>query len=211
MSIPTANSPASTPLFRRFAQRRLADMERCDFCAAPLEHEHQHLLELSNRQVKCVCDACAILFHEAGQRFQRIPRDCRQLTGFIISDEQWNALGVPIALAFFFSSATHQGITALYPNPGGAMQTSISQEAWEPLAQSNPALHQLRPDVEALLVNRMGPRRDYFLAPIDECYRLIGLIRLHWRGLSGGTAVWEQVTSFFEELSSRCLREASHD
>ena len=26
----------------------------------------------------------------------------------------------------------------------------------------------------------------HFLAPIDECYKLVGVIRAHWRGLSGG-------------------------
>ncbi len=56
------------------------------------------------------------------------------------------------------------------------------------------------PDVEALLVNRVGDRRDYFIAPIDSCYELVGLLRVHWRGLSGGTEVWERVAGFFDEL-----------
>ena len=55
----------------------------------------------------------------------------------------------------------------------------------------------MEPDVEALLINRVGPAREYFLAPIDECYRLVGLIRLHWRGLSGGTEVWKEIQGFF--------------
>jgi hypothetical protein len=36
--------------------------------------------------------------------------------------------------------------------------------------------------------------------PIDECYKLVGLIRLHWRGLSGGMEVWEKVGQFFAAL-----------
>jgi hypothetical protein len=59
-------------------------------------------------------------------------------------------------------------------------------------------------DVEALLVNRVNNARDYFVAPIDQCYRLVGLIRTHWRGLSGGPAAWQQVGAFFEELKQRC-------
>ena len=58
--------------------------------------------------------------------------------------------------------------------------------------------------MEALLINRVGPAREYFLAPIDECYRLVGLIRLHWRGLSGGAEVWKEIQSFFTGLKSRC-------
>ena len=48
-------------------------------------------------------------------------------------------------------------------------------------------LAELEPDVEALLVNRMKGERAYYRAPIDECFKLVGLIRMHWRGLSGGT------------------------
>ena len=29
---------------------------------------------------------------------------------------------------------------------------------------------------------------------------LVGLLRVHWRGLSGGTEVWERVGGFFTEL-----------
>jgi len=57
--------------------------------------------------------------------------------------------------------------------------------------------------VEALLVNRVRGTREHFLVPIDECYRLVGLIRMHWRGLSGGREVWEEIEQFFEELRGR--------
>ena len=35
----------------------------------------------------------------------------------------------------------------------------------------------MQPDVEALLVNRVGGRRLYYLAPIDVCFELVGLMR----------------------------------
>ncbi len=39
--------------------------------------------------------------------------------------------------------------------------------------------------------SRFGDRRpESYILPIDECFRLVGLIRLHWKGLSGGTEVW---------------------
>jgi len=66
--------------------------------------------------------------------------------------------------------------------------------------QDNPGLGQMQPDVEALLVNRVGEARDFFLAPIDVCFELVGLIRLHWRGLSGGTEVWQEIAAFFNRL-----------
>jgi hypothetical protein len=59
-----------------------------------------------------------------------------------------------------------------------------------------------------LLVNRVGHVRgaspaEYYLVPIDECYKLVGLIRRHWRGLSGGTEVWREIGAFFNGLKTR--------
>jgi hypothetical protein len=39
--------------------------------------------------------------------------------------------------------------------------------------------------------------------PIDECYKLSGIIRLHWHGISGGLEVWEKVGQFFARLRER--------
>jgi hypothetical protein len=58
-------------------------------------------------------------------------------------------------------------------------------------------------DVEALLVNRVGDGREYYIVPIDECYKLVGLIRTHWRGLSGGTEVWREISKFYANLKER--------
>jgi len=58
------------------------------------------------------------------------------------------------------------------------------------------------PDVEALLINRVGKKREYYIVPIDLCFELIGLIRVHWRGLSGGDKVWEEVETFFSKLKA---------
>lgn len=63
----------------------------------------------------------------------------------------------------------------------------------------------MQPDVEALLVNRVAAANDWYLAPIDECFKLVGVIRGHWRGLSGGTRVWGEIESFFQDLNARCL------
>jgi hypothetical protein len=48
--------------------------------------------------------------------------------------------------------------------------------------------------------------------PIDECYRLVGLIRVHWKGLSGGSEVWREIRKFFDSLKARSveLKERAH-
>ena len=62
----------------------------------------------------------------------------------------------------------------------------------------------MEPDVEALLVNRVSADAEYLIVPIDECFRLVGIIRTHWKGLSGGTEVWKHIQQFFTNLRSRC-------
>jgi Family of unknown function (DUF5947) len=57
-------------------------------------------------------------------------------------------------------------------------------------------------DVEALLVNRAGGARQHWIVPLDDCYRLVALVRTHWKGLGGGPEVWSHVERFFTELST---------
>jgi hypothetical protein len=59
---------------------------------------------------------------------------------------------------------------------------------------------ELQPDIEALLVNRIGGANDGYLVSIDECYRLVGVIRLGWHGFSGGDEVWGEIARFFAGL-----------
>lgn len=114
---------------------------------------------------------------------------------------------VPIELAFFFKSASPEKIAAFYPGPAGATESLLSLEAWSDIEQENPLLREMEPEVEALIANRVGANRgvdaQYYIVPIDECYKLVGLIRLHWHGLSGGTEVWREVTKFFASLKER--------
>lgn len=111
---------------------------------------------------------------------------------------------LPINLAFFFRDSAAERVIAMYPSPAGATESLLNLESWAEITSHNPKLRALQDDVEALLVNRMGAANDYFIVPIDECYRLVGLIRRHWRGLSGGTEVCKEMREFFAKLRSRC-------
>jgi hypothetical protein len=57
--------------------------------------------------------------------------------------------------------------------------------------------------VEALLINRIRESREYYIVPIDACYRFVGLIRVSWRGLSGGEEVWKAIEQFFADLRTK--------
>lgn len=190
---------------RGFARPR-PPAEPCELCSAALAPEHPHLVEPPTRRLLCCCDACAILFSRddaADLRFRRVPRDVWRLDSFRMTDAQWDALLVPINVAFFYRSTPAGRVVALYPSPAGATESQLTLDAWDELVRDNPVLRDLEPDVEALLVNRLGEIRAYYRAPIDQCYRLVGLVRLHWRGLSGGNEVWQEIAAFFATLRAR--------
>jgi hypothetical protein len=106
-------------------------------------------------------------------------------------------------MAFFFNSTAAERVVAFYPGPMGATESLLELAAWRSLEAANPALTQMEPDVEALLVNRARGARDHWLVPIDDCYALVGLIRTRWRGLTGGKDVWEEIGRFFTALDRR--------
>jgi hypothetical protein len=188
---------------RRFVRPR-PPVERCELCAAPLATEHPHLLEPSSRQLRCCCDACAILFSDQQEgRYRRVPSRVEALPDFRLEDERWEELHLPINLAFFVLSTAAGRVQAFFPSPAGATESLLTLEAWNALVADNPDLDTLEPDIEALLVNRMNGTRDCYLVSIDECYKLVGLIRTHWRGLSGGTEVWDAIGRFFDGLDER--------
>ncbi len=195
-------SPAtSLATLQSFVRKPREQTHACELCATPIAPAHQHLLELEKRMVTCACDPCAILFGgNARQRYRRIPRDTRRLRDFIMDDQEWESLLIPINLAFFVYNSAAQRVIAQYPNPGGAMESSLDLEYWNAIVDRNPVLQRFEPDVEALLVNRLATPPKYYRAPIDQCFHLVGLIRTHWRGLSGGHEVWQEIDRFFAEL-----------
>jgi hypothetical protein len=218
--MPPALPPQQDKAFatlRQLARKRTA-AERCDMCSQELASEHEHLVEPANRRLICACGACAILFEgQAGAKFKRVPRQVLFLRDFHLTDAQWDGLMVPIEMVFFFHSSPHGKMIALYPSPAGPTESLLSLDTWSDIVQSNPVLNEMEADVTALLVNRVGQGRtsqpaEYYLVPIDECYKLVGIIRVHWHGLSGGTEVWREINTFFGALKRRAgiVSESAH-
>ena len=201
----TGTRPLAT--LRQFVRKR-GSVERCEMCGRELAPDHQHLIEPEKRKFICACDACSILFTlQAGTKLRRVPKRIRFLPDFRMSDGQWNRLMIPIELAFFFDSSVQGRIVAFYPSPAGATESLLALETWKEIVNENPVLAEMTPDVEALLVNRVGVERgaaaEHYITPIDDCYKLVGLIRLYWRGLSGGTEMWREIAAFFSALKEK--------
>jgi hypothetical protein len=181
-------------------------VEHCDLCNAPIAPEHRHLLDLESRELLCACQACKILFDRgaAGGGHYRLVSDRRlRLDGLELDDALWDGLRIPVDMAFFFHSSQAGRVVAYYPSPMGATESQLSLPAWDELVARNPVLATMAPDVEALLVDRVGGARRHWLVGLDECYALVGLIRTRWRGLSGGTEVWGEISAFFDALDAR--------
>jgi hypothetical protein len=201
--IPTQGRKSSRPFeaLRQFAQKE--PLEYCNLCHAPVAPRHLHLLDSSNRRILCSCAACSVVFSGT---YKRIPQRVRFLKDFRLTDDQWDTLTIPINMAFFFR--TTDRVVGLYPSPAGAIESAMPGEGWREIAKQNPELDEMAPEVEALLVNRLGPAKghdgpSYYILPIDECFRLVGLVRTHWRGLSGGTEVWREIGVFFSAMKER--------
>jgi hypothetical protein len=183
-----------------------AAAELCELCAQPVYAGHRHLLDLNAHRLLCACQACSVLFdrREAGGRHYRlIPDRCRFVEDFVLPDALWERLAIPVDLAFMFRSSAAGRMVAFYPSPAGATESLLELVTWQEIEAANPVLATLEPDVEALLVHHARGAREHWLAPVDECYRLVGLIRTCWRGLGGGQEVWEEIASFFAALHER--------
>ncbi len=206
-------SAAPLDVLRQFARKREArpPAEQCELCSAEIAANHRHLLEISNRTLICVCRPCSILFGDpvaGGGKYRLVPARYLKLQDFQMTDEQWDELMIPVNMVYMFHSTSTNRVMAYYPSPAGAMESMLSLQGWDELVSSNPILNDLEPDVEALLINRVQNRgsenyREHYIAPIDICYELVGLIRLKWRGLSGGEEVWQAIANFFTSLRSR--------
>jgi hypothetical protein len=215
---PSGPGRSALAALQRYLRPRAPDRARCELCSAELADDHDHLVELSSRRLCCACEPCAILFsNPAAPKYRRVPRDVHFLADFRLTDVQWEGLQLPINLAFFLHSTPHpqplspegrgvggEGrVVAFYPSPAGATEALPPPDAWQTLVEDNPGLRDLEPDVEALLVNRLGSTPEHYRVGVDQCYALVGLVRTHWRGLSGGPAVWAEIERFFKGLRER--------
>jgi hypothetical protein len=208
---PTVGRSDVFNVLRRLVRPR-SPLERCDLCSAGLQPDHPHLVEPGTRKLFCVCQACAILFSsKADTKYRRVPKRIRHLPDFQMSDAQWEGLMIPIGMAFFIYDTVARKIVSLYPSPGGATESLLDLDSWAEIVEANPVLREMDPDTEALLVNRVRGAAEYYLIPVDEAFKLVGIIRSNWRGLSGGSEVWEAIETFFSDLKNRSrLGEGAH-
>ena len=205
------------------SDRDAADgIERCEMCRDVLGERHGHVVDLEKRSLACTCRACYLLFtHEgaAGGRYLAVPEHVFHDPGRPLTDADWNELQIPVAMAFFFRNSALDRVVAGYPSPGGATECELDLAAWDRLAAAHPLLGTLAPDVEAIFVNRTEngsvspggrppqtpPEYEVFLIPIDECYSLVGELRMKWQGFDGGAEARAALAIFLDGLRRRAV------
>jgi hypothetical protein len=195
----SASAGALHRIIRRPFDRVGAAGQRCDMCAGPIREQHRHVLDEQRGELMCTCQGCTLLFHRdaAGRGHYRLVPDQRiRLPEFSPHD-----LGVPVGLAFF-TARSDGSVLAHYPSPMGATQWELDHDAWSRMQARCSALRELVPGVQALLVNTARGAREHWIVPIDDCYRLVTLIRGEWKGLSGGSQVWPAIERFFADLAA---------
>ena len=194
-------------------------VERCEFCAVDIGVRHGHVADVAQHRLLCVCRPCYLLFAPQGAgggRYRGVGEDVRRVTDLALSEVQWDALRIPVDLAFFFRQSVRDAsslgssgqagagrLLAFYPGPGGATESLLDLAAWGDLAAANPVLDRTEEDVEAVLLRRHGGGFSCFLVPIDLCYELVGVVRSSWTGLGGGPEVWARIEEWFAALDAR--------
>jgi hypothetical protein len=193
-------------MLERLLEKRPPPGERCDFCSMPLTPEHSHLIELAARRILCSCRPCYIVFEPAGAaqgKYRPIPSRYAQVTDFAIDDDAWDALAIPIGLAFFFYNSLEKKMVAFYPSPAGATESLLPLDTWQEIVATYPALASIAPDVEAAVIQRTRDASRSFIVPIDAAYELVGIIRSTWKGFDGGEEAHRRIDEYFSRLSER--------
>ncbi|WP_343599946.1 DUF5947 family protein [Mycobacterium sp.] len=180
--------------------------ERCDMCSERIADAHQHVVNVPGRQLMCVCRGCYLLFtdSQAELRYRAVPDRFLALRDFALDRPSWEALQIPVGLAFFFRNSTLGRTVAFYPGPAGATESELDLDAWSAISAAEPRVSLLVDDVEALLIRVADDHQPVcYLVPIDTCYEFVGTLRTLWRGFDGGQEARAFIDDFFATLATR--------
>jgi hypothetical protein len=182
--------------------------ERCEMCSESIADEHQHVVNVEGRQLMCVCRGCYLLFSDtnADLRYRAIPDRYLTFPDFALDRREWEALQIPVGLAFFFRNTALGRTVAFYPGPAGATESELDLSAWNNIRDADTRVDMLADDTEALIVRvpddgTAAP--ECYLVPIDACYEFVGRLRMLWHGFDGGQKVREFIAEFFDQVATR--------
>lgn len=186
--------------------------ERCEMCSEFIADEHRHVVNVAGRQLMCVCRACYLLFTDshADLRYRAVPGRYLAFEDFALDRRAWEALQIPVGVAFFFTNSALGRTVAFYPGPAGATESELDLDAWNAISGADSRVGLLADDVEALLVRASedaeSAEPQTYLVPIDACYEFVGRLRMLWRGFDGGQEARQFIDSFFAQIAARAVK-----
>lgn len=180
--------------------------QRCEMCGEAIVEQHQHVVNVAGRQLMCVCRGCYLLFTDstADLRYRAVPDRYLTFPDFVVDRRAWDALQIPVGVAFFFRNSALERIVAFYPGPAGATESELDLGQWDAVTAADSRTTLLADDVEALLIRMPETGAPQcLLVPIDACYEFVGGLRSLWRGFDGGGDVRVFIDGFFTALGAR--------
>lgn len=182
--------------------------EACEMCAERIADRHQHVVNVEGRQLMCVCRGCYLLFTDrhATLRYRAVPDRYLAFPDFALDRPRWEAMQIPVGVAFFFRNSDRDRTVAFYPGPAGATESELELESWNDLRAADPRVDTLADDTEALFVRVPDTENAApvcHLLPIDACYEFVGRLRMLWRGFDGGQDARRYMTDFFDTVDKR--------
>jgi Family of unknown function (DUF5947) len=186
--------------------------ERCEMCSESIADEHQHVVNVADRQLMCVCRACYLLFTDsnADLRYRAVPDRYLAFADFALDRRAWEALQIPVGVAFFFTNSALGRTVAFYPGPAGATESELDLDAWNAISGADSRVGLLADDIEALLVrvpeDGESAEPQTYLVPIDVCYEFVGRLRMLWRGFDGGQEARQFIDGFFSQIQARAVK-----
>jgi hypothetical protein len=174
------------------------------------------VVNVPGRQLMCVCRGCYLLFTDshAELRYRAVPDRYLSFPDFALDRRTWEALQIPVGLAFFFRNSALDRTVGFYPGPAGATESELDLDAWSAISAAESRVGLLADDVEALLVRvpddaEADGAPECYLVPIDACYEFVGGLRTRWRGFDGGQEAREFIDEFFTALAERSVERRS--
>ena len=186
-------APAATATRRPCPSRRPGSAARC----APSRSatSHGHVVEPRAAARSCAPAGPATCCSPTRRRGRRpLPRRARPLParpGVRARRGRWDALQIPVRRRLLLPQLRRStGWWRFYPSPAGATESLLPLDAWDEVVAANPAWPTSSPTSRRCWCGAAGEGFECFLVPIDACYELVGLVRLHWKGFDGGEEAW---------------------
>jgi hypothetical protein len=204
-SIDTAVDTHSHHEAMYFDAQPSAQAPLCDLCGHELARGHRRLIDLATNLVLAACAGCehsvvpdgrkSLRYQVVSDRYVRLPRG-------VIKSGRWDALRIPVALAFLVHRSLHDEYVAYYPSPNGPLVEELTRDQWADMMGGEHLLESLQSDVEALLVDARGVTPAGYIVPITTYFDFDRRLGDDWRGYDGGLQAAGVVDAFVMSLGS---------